>query len=236
MKGGGGMAFWLWIASAAAAAALVAAWFSPIKIRVRYSRSGRLDQLVVVVQALFGLFRYRILLPSVVIRGWNVVYREQRTGGLPGRTQGSKAKRIVGRKTIMRYIRAYRSILVSTKRFKQWARQTLKKVECTRWRLDFRVGTGDAASTATLTGLLWAVSGCASGIASRMLAFRTSPYGEVTPNYAAPEFTVVWEADFRIRLGTLLRAFLKLGVSTIRVGKALRAWRSWLTPPKEGLS
>ena len=230
------MAFWLWIASAAAAAALVAASLSRIKVRVRYSRSGQLDQLVVIVQALFGLFHYQILLPSIVIRGWNVVYREQREGGLPGREKQDKAKRRLGRKSVMRYIRAYRSVLVSTKRFKRWARRTLKKVECTRWRLDFRVGTGDAPSTAVLTGLLWTVSGCASGVASRWVTFRTSPHGEVAPNYAAAEFTAVWEADFRIRLGTFVWAVLKLGTRTLRIRKAIRAWRSWLTPPNEGLS
>ncbi|PRX73828.1 Protein of unknown function (DUF2953) [Cohnella sp. SGD-V74] len=230
------MAFWLWIALAVAAAAIVAAMFSQIKVRVRYSRSGKLDQLVVIVQALFGLFRYQILLPSIVIRGWNVVYREQREGGLPGKEKDAKAKRMLGRRTVRRYIRAYRTVLVSTKQFKRWARTTLKKVECTRWRLDFRVGTGDAASTAVLTGLLWAVSGCATGVADRLISLRASPHGEVTPNYSSPEFTVVWEADFRIRLGTAVAAFFKLGISTVRIGRAIRAWRSWLTPPSEGLS
>ncbi len=230
------MAFWLWIASAAAAAAIAGAWASRIKVRVRYSRSGKLDQLVVVVQALFGLFHYQILLPSIVIRGMNVMYRERRQGGLSGRETESRAGRTLGRKSILRYIRAYRSVLVSSKRFKRWARRTLKKVECTRWRLDFRVGTGDAASTAVLTGLLWSVSGCASGMASRLVSFRTSPRGEVTPNYSDFEFAAVWEADFRIRLGTFVWAILKLGTRTLRIRKAIRAWRNWLTPPNEGLS
>ncbi|WP_372629146.1 DUF2953 domain-containing protein [Cohnella sp.] len=230
------MAFWLWIALAVAAAAIVAAMFSQIKVRVRYSRSGKLDQLVVIVQALFGLFRYQILLPSIAIRGWNMVYAEHREGGFPGKENETGTRRTLGRKTVLRDLRAYRSVLVSTKQFKRWARRTLKKVECTRWRLDFRVGTGDAASTAVLTGLLWAVSGCATGVADRLISLRTSPRGEVTPNYSSSEFTVVWEADFRIRLATAVAAFIKLGKRTVRIRKAIRAWRSWLTPPSEGLS
>jgi len=230
------MAFWLWIVAAIVAAAIAGAGLSRIRIRVRYSRSGKLDQLVVVVHALFGLFHYQILLPSFFIRGLHVAYRERREGGWTGKEKDSLAKRMLGIKAISRYIRAYRVLLDSTNRFKQWARRALKKVECTRWRLDFRVGTGDAASTAVVTGLLWAVSGCATGIASQYVSFRTSPHGEVTPNYSATEFDVVWEADFQIRLSTLVWVIVKLGKNTIRPGQAIRAWRNWMTPPKEGLS
>jgi len=223
------MAFWLWIACAVAAAAIAAALLSSIRIRVRYSRSGRLDQLVVVVQALYGLFRYQLLFPSIVVRGWNVVYKEKAKEGLTGKKERNERK--AGERSVRRYFRAYRSVRTSTYRFNRWARRSLKKVECTRWRMDVRVGTGDAASTATAVGLLWALSGCATGLASTLLSFRAPARGEVEPNYKAPEFTLVWEADFRLRFGTLLWAVLRLGTNTIRIGKAIRAWRALLAPP-----
>ncbi|QJD82368.1 DUF2953 domain-containing protein [Cohnella herbarum] len=226
------MAFWLWIAVLLVVAGLVAALFSRIRVRVRYSRSGHLDQLVVVIQAVYGLFQYQVILPSIVIRGWNVVYREKREDNLAGHKQKQK-KRMINRGTILRYVRAYRVLLMSTNKFRRWVRQTAKKVECTRWRLDFRVGTGDAPSTAVVTGLLWAVSGCASGVAGQYLTLKTEPHGRVTPNYSSAEFTVIWEADFRIRVISALGAVMKLGTNTIRFGKAIRAWRSWLTAPKE---
>ncbi|WP_182300566.1 DUF2953 domain-containing protein [Cohnella cholangitidis] len=228
------MAFWLWIVLALVIVGLAAALVSRIRVRVRYSRSGRLDQLVVVIQALYGLFQYQVILPSIVIRGLNVVYRERKDGNLPGSKKKQK-KRIIGRGTIIRYARAYRTILLSTKKFKRWARYSLKKIECTRWRLDFRVGTGDAASTAVITGLLWAISGCASGAAGQLLSLKTSPKSEVAPNYSSVEFSIVWEADFRIRLSVALWAILKLGTSTVRIGRAVRAWRSWLSGPPESV-
>ncbi|BBI33150.1 DUF2953 domain-containing protein [Cohnella abietis] len=227
------MAFWHWIILAVICVGVVGALFSPIRIRVRYSRSGQLDQLVIVIRALYGLYHYQILLPSIVIKGWNVIYRERRAGGLTGNSKRKPTRRKIGKGTVVRYMRAYRALLQSTKNFKIWARHSLKKLECTRWRLDFRVGTGDAASTAVITGLLWAVSGCASGVAGQLVRLNTSPQGQITPNYSGVEFTVVWEADFRIRLGTLLWIIAKLGKDTIRVGKAIRAWRHWLTGPKE---
>lgn len=230
------MAFWLWllwIAGTIVVVCFIAALFSRIRVRVRYSRSGHLDQLVVVTQALYGLFHYQIILPTIVIRDWSVIFREKSVGGLPGGHNQKKKRRFIGRGTILRYARAYRTLLLSTKKFRRWARQSMKKVECTRWRLDFRVGTGDAASTAVVSGLLWAISGCASGVAGQYITLKTSPQGQVATNYSAPEFTVVWEADFRIRLGTALWVILKLGTKTIQLKKAIRAWRNWLSGPKE---
>ncbi|MCD9021253.1 DUF2953 domain-containing protein [Cohnella silvisoli] len=227
------MAFWLWIALAIVVALIVIMLFSHIRIRVRYSRSGQLDQLVVVIQALNGLFHYQVILPSILIRGWSVVYHEKRTGGIAGDVNHKQNSRWIGKRTILRYIRAYRTVLKSTRQFKRWARRTLKKVECTRWRLDFRVGTGDAASTAVVTGLLWAVSGCASGVAGQYITLKTSPQSEIAPNYSATEFTVVWEADFRIRLGTAMGSFIKLGTKTIHIALAMGAWRNMLSSPKQ---
>jgi hypothetical protein len=227
------MAFWLWLALCIGIVVVACALLSRIHVRIRYSRSGRLDQLVVVIQAIYGLFHYQILLPSIVIKGWNVIYREKRTGGLTGNDDSNQKERMIGKGTIRRYIKAYRTILQSTKQFKRWTRQSLKKVECTRWRLDFRVGTGDAAATAVVTGLLWAVAGCASGVAGQLITLKTSPQSQISPNYSTEEFTVVWEADFRIRMGNVMWSIIKLGTRTIQLGRALRAWRNSLASPKQ---
>jgi hypothetical protein len=227
------MAFWLWMALAIVVVIIVALLLSRIRIRIRYSRSGKLDQLVIVIQAAYGLFHYQIILPSIAILGWNVVYGEKRMGGIAGSHNKEHKKRKIGKRTLLRYVRAYRLVLKSTRQFKRWMLESLKKVECTRWRLDFRVGTGEAASTAVVTGLLWAVSGCASGVAAHFITLKTSPQGEIAPNYSATEFTVVWEADFRIRLGTAIRSLLKLGTKTVHLRMAMRAWRNLLSPPKQ---
>ncbi|XID94219.1 DUF2953 domain-containing protein [Paenibacillaceae bacterium WGS1546] len=231
------MAFWLWIALAIVVLfAIIGALLSRIRVRVRYSRSGRLDQLVVIVHALYGLFQYEAITPSIIVRGWNVVYREKTEGGWGNDRYGKERKRKIGWRAVRRNARSYRLMLRSARNFKRWARRAMRKVECTRWRLDFRVGTGDAASTATVAGLLWAVSGCASGIAGQYVTFRTSPHGEVAPNYASPEFSVVWEADFRIRLGTAIAAMIRLAASGVRIGQAMKIWRGWMAPPKESMN
>ncbi|WP_027085006.1 DUF2953 domain-containing protein [Cohnella panacarvi] len=226
------MAFWLWCAAFAVAFLLILAMASRIRIRVRYSRSGKFDQLVVIVQALFGLVHYQLVLPSIMIRGLNVIYGEKKTGGV-GTSHEEEKKRMFGIRTFKRYWRSYRAIQFSTRKFAGWLRSTMKKVECTRWRLDFRVGTGDAAQTAVLTGLLWAVAGCASGAAGQFLKLSAMPQNRIEPNYSEPEFAAVWEADFQIRAFVVLWSMAKLGTRTVNLTKALRAWRATLAPPEQ---
>jgi hypothetical protein len=232
------MAFWHWgiLAAAALLLAVILVMASFVKIRIRYSRTGTLDQMIVVVHALYGLVRFRQVLPSFSVRSWHVIYVEKKhvaLSGLFGSGQSSNKKRKFGIHAMLRYSRAYRNVVKSTRQFHQWVRQALKKIECTRWRLDVTVGAGEAAGTAVLTGLLWAAAGCASGVAGHFLKLTGSPKSRIEPNFARKEFTVVWEADFRIRAFSVCFSVFRLGTRTIRIAKAMRAWHMWLTPPKE---
>lgn len=231
------MAFWLWMT---AGAIVLASWLiaaSLFRVRVRYSRSGKLDQLIVIVRALYGLVQFQINVPSIVIRGFNIVYPQSTSGSFAasngaGGAHGKKTKRRIRYRTVRRYWKAYRMILLSTKNFRKWARLTLKKVECTRWRLDVRVGTGDAALTAVAAGAIWSALGIATAATGHFLSLRTTPHGSVEPVYSGSEFSVVWEADFQIRAGTAIAAGIGLVARTVRLRKSVRAWRNWLTGPE----
>jgi hypothetical protein len=227
------MAFWFWAAVAAAVvAAGTAALLSQVRVRVRYSRNGKLDHLVIIVRALFGIVRMQTIVPSIMMRGWSVVYRQKNRSeaGILSRQDEGRFRLTWSR--MRRYRRVYRDLQLSTKGFRRWLRRTLRKVECTRWRLDVSVGTGDAASTGAAAGFFWSVLGCAVAATDSLTTLKTRPHGEVRPVFSGKEFSVVWEADFRIRLGTVFFAGIRLGTRTVKLARALRAWRSWMTKPE----
>ncbi|WP_123040849.1 DUF2953 domain-containing protein [Cohnella candidum] len=214
------MAFWYYV-GIAVAAVLVLLALSSIRIRIRYSRSGELDQLIVIVRALYGLYRYRLIVPSIMIRGLNIAYEKK------------SSERIAGQpKLKMPRWRLGKGLLKHWKELSPWLKDTLKKVNCTRFRLDFRVGTGDAASTAVVSGLLWSVLGCAVGAAGHLVQLKAEPHGAVEPVYHAKEFTVVWEADFQVRAGSFFMSILHLGFGSPRLRKSWRDWRNWLRGPQ----
>lgn len=228
-KGGERMAFWFWPAiAAAAAAALAAVLLSTVRIRVRYSHSGKFDQLIVIVKAVYGLIRLRMVIPEIMIRGWGVVYDQLNT------KMGKKSdnRTHLSLHSIRRYRKAYRSLELSTRQFRSWLRGTMKKVECTRWRMDVTIGTGDPALTGAAAGLFWTVLGCAVAATANFMKLRAHPHGEVKPVFTRPELTVVCEADFRIRLGTLAVAGIRLMTRTVSPAKAYRAWRALMAKPE----
>ncbi|CAM3779423.1 DUF2953 domain-containing protein [Cohnella lubricantis] len=224
------MAFWLWPAVAAAvAAAIILALLSSVRVRVRYSHSGQFDQLIVIVKALYGLVRFRAIVPSIIVRSCGIVYDQLNSSSM-GKPKDDR--RSLNRGSVRRYGRAIRRLELSTRRFRLWLLATMKKVECTRWRMDITVGTGDAALTSAAAGLFWTVLGCAVAATSRFMRMRTHPHGEVKPNFAHAELSVVCEADFRIRLSTLASAGIRLMTRTVSPIKAYKAVRSLTAKPK----
>ncbi|WP_276351763.1 DUF2953 domain-containing protein [Cohnella caldifontis] len=226
------MAFWWWAALCAAAVAVIAAIASPVRIRVRYSKSGKLDQLIVIVKALYGLVRFRAVVPAILIRGQKVLIRRETTMQVAGQPNRGAADIPLGIEALRNKWQGYRGVLEATRGFREWMGRTLKKVECTRFRLDLRIGTGDAPSTAIISGLLWSLYGAAIAFAGRTFTLRTRPHGAVEPVYNRSEFSVVWEADFRVRLGTVIWSMIGLGTRVVRLRPAIRSWKRWLANPK----
>lgn len=221
-KGGEGMAFVVWTGVAVVAALLLfAAAMSKIRVRVRYAHSGAQDHLVVIVRALYGAYRYRLTVPSVMIRGKEILFDKKASAQITGRQKLSRLTRQTGN-----------SVFQYGRQMLPWMRQVLRKVECTRFRLDFRVGTGDAVSTAIASGVLWSVYGCAVALAAESVSMKTKPHGAVEPVYGQAEFSAVWEADFSLRVGTFAASMLFGGIKATSVLKSWTQWRHGLTGPQ----
>lgn len=207
------MAFWISAAIAAVILLLILAAVSRLRMRIRYSRSGELDELTLIVRGLYGAYRYRLIIPAILLRARGIYYEQKSSKSIAGDSIENGTHWRKGRAILLKTIKAGSPL-----------RKMLRKVECTRFRLDFRVGTGDAPSTAVMSGVLWAVRGCFIGFASEVTTLKTTPYGEVEPVYAYPEFSVVWEADFQIRFGTFVWSFLKQWRGMYSLGRQFRYW------------
>lgn len=220
------MAFWHFMAIGCVLALAIAVWASSIRIRIRYSRSGHFDQLVVIARALFGLVRIQTAIPSIMVKGFDIVYRqrEKEEAGLIRRKKRTTKR--IGMRGASRFMKRYRTLLGNVFHFKKRVRKLLRKVECTRWRLDIEIGLGDAALTGTAAGLAWSVLGCAAALTGHFVALKTHPHGSVKPNYSGEELSIVWEADFRLRFGDAFVELAKFGTGALRIAKTVRSWRA----------
>lgn len=219
------MALFIWLAIAVVLILLVLALTSRIRMRFRYSHSGADDQLIVVVNAWNGLVRYRLIVPSIMTQGRTLQYARKSSIRLAGITNLSPLRKQIGN-------RIFKRILKNRKTLQPLMKAVLRKVECTRFRLDLRVGTGDAPSTAVLSGALWSLYGCMIGAASQWIRLKARPYGAVSPVYDDKEFSVVWEADFRFRPIGVAAALLKPGNRGLQIRHLWQLWRQWRKGPQ----
>lgn len=83
-------------------------------------------------------------------------------------------------------------------RFLQYAR------DCEAWSWQTRFGTGDAASTAILYGIIWGVKATAYSVLSRWVHFRSTPSFLVVPDYNKATLAVVFDGIFRFRIGQII--------------------------------
>ncbi|CAI6057399.1 DUF2953 domain-containing protein [Cohnella sp. JJ-181] len=228
------MVFWYWIAAGCLLTVVVAAaCLSFVRVRVRYSRSGKLDQLIVIVHVLYGLYRFKMEIPTIGLSRTGLTFHMKNQTDADGAENqtGRRPGKLINMKSLGRLRLAAREMLVSVRRLKPWMLEGLRKIECTRYRLDIRIGTGDAASTGVATGVCWSVMGIAAGVLDRFVKLKTHPHGRVEPEFNRVDLNIVWEADFRIRAGTAAAHALRL-LPRIKYGSALRrAYKNWRAVP-----
>jgi hypothetical protein len=215
------MAFWFCLFAGIALLLLLAA-LSRIKVRIRYSRSGEDDRLVVIVRALYGAYRYNAIIPAILFRGSKLVYGQQTKQAVAGQQFRTP---LHWRKSTGAVWRMYGN---------RWVRHVLKKVQCTRFRLEVSIGTGDAPTTAVASGVLWSLYGCVLGLAGKLVTLKTQPRGGVQPVYGGrEEFGLVWEADFHLRTGTLVWLLVRSAPGKAAVlRESYRSWRQRLKGPQ----
>lgn len=80
--------------------------------------------------------------------------------------------------------------------------QYVRDCEALRW--ETRFGTGDAASTAVLYGVIWGLKATAYTVLARWVRFRSKPYFIVVPEYDRAVLAVAFDGIFRFRLGQII--------------------------------
>lgn len=91
-----------------------------------------------------------------------------------------------------------------------WLRKTLARIQCMHVRWYTEIGTGDASSTAQLSGIIWGLKSTLLGFASHRVRFKTMPILDVTPHFNTSVFRTELTFDVSARLSVMLAALLKL--------------------------
>ena len=224
---------WWWAAALLAAAAALAL-FSDIRIRIRYVREGRNDEIDAGLTGFYGLVRLRRKVPMMELMPWlsGLKLKLDRVGGGRGGGNGGEEELKYTRDDVRRILRKTRLLVRHMADFREFLAGTLQHVHVSGLKWTTRIGTGDAAETGVVCGAVWGLKCAAAGAAGRWVTYGSVPQIDVAPAFGSAYFRTELVLRARIRVFRLLHACAMLLVRIARRKGGLKAWAEALIRDK----
>lgn len=183
-------------------------FFTKIKIHINLYHGQDNDDVQIKFIALFGLIRHKKHFPIIKIAEHSptIVVKE--------RTESTMKKkeeiRQISVDDLITFFEKANDLLKQVVGLHTIIRKFLNKVIVTKLEWESVIGVSDAASTAVLTGALWAVKGSFIGFVSANTQLRETPYVMVTPHFNMPISQTSFQCMIHFRVGQAIFAGIKL--------------------------
>ncbi len=220
---------WAWVAGAVAVLIFALAQ-SKINICLSFVHMEQNDEIRIDVRSLFGLIRYRYIVPLLRFQGWLEgleLATEKANPNKQGHVDGDPKRKIDFDK-IKEAIDKFRILLHNCFKFNQWFRRLLTRFHCTELNWKTSAGIGDAAETAVVVGTLWGLKTSLLGYIFRMIRLEAKPELQVMPVFNQNVFITEGVCRLHIRLWHLVSAGIQLLFRILKVKGGLRAWKKVL--------
>ncbi|WP_171682125.1 DUF2953 domain-containing protein [Paenibacillus planticolens] len=205
--------------------AIILVAVSYIRGEFYFSRVKDNDTLTVEFRALFGIIRYRYVIPIIQFRGFTkgILIKSEILSDTYAKLRDESKDHITKDKVILFYKQA-REALVHTVKLYEWMKKTLAKIECTELKWITRVGVGDAPETAITTGAIWGIKSSLLGFTMRYVQVKATPRVDVIPQFNEKHFSTEVRFAGRIRVWYVVLASVSLIARAAKVKGGLRIW------------
>jgi hypothetical protein len=217
-----------WITSAVAFV-LIMLLSSKVSCRITAIKENKNDEIILDLEALFGLVKRRIAIPTIIFKNFH--------DGLNVTTQlMDKAEhqmvheenKKIDKQTIKEMFEKFRELLTHCFHFNEWLKDTLKHIHCTRIFWKTEVGVGDAPETAVTTGMVWGLKTSLLAVVFRFIKLDAQPELHVVPQFNQTKFTTQLLLLAYIRVFHILAACLYLLYRVFKVKNGLKTWQRLL--------
>lgn len=199
-----------------------------VHVRFLFSKDDDNERLLVDFKTLFGLLRYRYEIPVIKFRWLEGVTTQTEQ---VDRNEAKKLKEqnsMITRKTVMHFYKKTKLLEANVAGFSKWLTDSLSHVHCTKVRWVTNIGIGDAAETAVITGMAWAIKTSFLGFIFKFIDLNTMPQLAVNPQYNRPQFSTELLCILKFRLGYAIIAGLLLIVRIMKVKGGVKTWQNTL--------
>ncbi|MED4130041.1 DUF2953 domain-containing protein [Shouchella miscanthi] len=190
--------------------------FIPIKIHIRYAHHQQDDLLTLYVYVI-GLKVYTLEVPVIHVNAstQTVTVEEEEESIF----NDKKKKKKWGIESLKKYIKMAKRLAAHFPKLKQLAYRFLGKVTCKHvtWKTEF--GTGDAAKTAQLAGLIWTIKSMCLGWVQTKVNWKGEKRLEVTPHFQMKGYRMFLSCIVTFTLWHAMTTLLLLVISYKKIEK-----------------
>jgi hypothetical protein len=205
--------------------AIIVVLCSFIRGEFYFSRVKDNDTLSVEMRALFGLVKYRYVIPIIQFKGFTRgIFIKSETVNSSKSELKDETRDHITKDKVIAYYKDVKEILVHTLNLYGWMKMTLAKVECTELKWVTRIGLGDAPETAITTGAVWAIKSSLLGFSIPFVKLVAKPRIDVIPQYNQKQFATELRFAGRIRMWFVVIAGVRLVYRAAKVKGGIRTW------------
>ncbi|MFS0636658.1 DUF2953 domain-containing protein [Mesobacillus foraminis] len=202
---------WLLLLSLLALALIVVITVTKVKILIYFYHGKDNDFINMEVRAWGGLIRYKKEIPMIAVDddSPSLVFEEEAGLG-PDEEPAETQEKQLEQDEVIKGFHDLKALLEHIVGMHVLVRQFLRKVTIKKLEWHTVIGIGDAASTAVLSGTVWAMKGGIIGLLSRYMRLAELPVVTVTPNFQQFMSQIQLKCIFQIRIGNAIWAGIKL--------------------------
>ncbi|GAX91842.1 DUF2953 domain-containing protein [Effusibacillus lacus] len=217
---------WVWTVLILVGVLMLLICLLPVQVKLRYSREGEDDHLLVQIITLFGLFKYTVEIPVMKIvmnRNKKVKINSELETGFGEEANQQRIGLSVTLRKIRKIIRVQNELTEHLFRFTSRVRKMTKVFRITDIKWKTELGTGDAAMTGTAAGVVWSAKGMVIGIMSHYFSLRTKPRLIVQPDFHELKLSTSVDCIIRFWVGQAIVAGIQMAFYLLREGK--KTWQ-----------
>lgn len=201
--------------------------FSNITCDVTLQKHNHDEDIVAHLSFLYGLVSFNYTVPSIRFRKWKdgLKLEKIKSNQFFNASQENEAETKIDKEKVEGWIDQLQNMLLATFGFKKWLNQSLSKITVKDLEWSTHLALSDAAHTATLTGLVWAIKSSLIGFLSYHLILRKNPELNVVPVFGnVPVFFTKFHCIAKIRFGYAIYAVLVLMFRVLKVKGGMKKW------------
>lgn len=186
---------------------LVLIYFSSIRIGVFYKREEDNDRIKIEIGLLNGLIPIKVKVPALKASEQGIQYEEELKSNHKTLDQKKKLFTLLDLKE---YQRKFHELIERVAGLQSILKGFLAKTRIVKLTWWSRIGTGDAAETGILSGLVWGIKGGLIMLLTHFLLLRTKPSISIEPSFMRACLYTEFECIVQFRVGNAILAGILL--------------------------